>query len=426
MPTQVISREGRRIKLEVTMELADTMLGSEETIQQAVNEVGQLATGEALKRFDTDGSAQVTGAIRWKSKGQQPKNYQTPYGQVRIDRHVYQGPEGGKTYCPLEQRARIIVTATPKLAQQVSHKLAQTSSPDVEEDFRLNHGRPLARSYIQKLAQAVGSVAQAKEEEWSYEPPRLEAAVKTVSIGLDGSCMLLCEDGWREAMVGTVSLYDSQGERHHTLYLGAPPEYGKEHFLTRLEREIDRTKDHYPQATYIGLADGAESNWRFLATHSSVQILDFYHASGYLGAVAAAMYPDHLDSQTQWLEQSCHQLKHEPGAAQNLYEQMLPLAQKKGLSKTAREKLSASMTYFYNHKHQMNYADYRAKGYPIGSGVTEAACKTLIKQRLCNSGMRWKEQGAGLILSLRALVLTKGRWQQFWDKIDQYGFPIAA
>jgi hypothetical protein len=57
----------------------------------------------------------------------------------------------------------------------------------------------------------------------------------------------------------------------------------------------------------------------------------------------------------------------------------------------------------------------------IGSGVTEAACKTLVKQRLCGSGMRWKDQGAKVILSLRALVQSKGRWQQFWDKIDQYG-----
>lgn len=74
----------------------------------------------------------------------------------------------------------------------------------------------------------------------------------------------------------------------------------------------------------------------------------------------------------------------------------------------------------------MDYARCLAEHWPLGSGVTEAACKTLVKQRLCQSGMRWKEAGAGIILSLRALVLTKSRWQQFWDKIDQYGFPVAA
>jgi hypothetical protein len=58
---------------------------------------------------------------------------------------------------------------------------------------------------------------------------------------------------------------------------------------------------------------------------------------------------------------------------------------------------------------------------PIGSGVTEAACKSLVKQRLCASGMRWKTTGAKVVLSLRALTHTVGRWTRFWQKIDQFG-----
>ncbi len=64
-------------------------------------------------------------------------------------------------------------------------------------------------------------------------------------------------------------------------------------------------------------------------------------------------------------------------------------------------------------------------GCTLECGVTEAACKTVIKQRLCGSGMRWKEKGAAAILSLRALVLTSTRWNQFWNKLNQYGFSIA-
>lgn len=427
MTAQVKHIEGRRVTVEVQVELQETMLGSEQAIQEALNEAGCLLTQHALERFDTDGSKFVTGAIHWSSKGPLEKRYQTPYGEVEVKRHVYQTPRGGKTYCPLEQRARIVITATPKLAQQVSHKLAQSSSPDVAEDFAQNHGRPLARSYIQKLAQAVGSLAQAQEETTAYEVPVLEGPTTTVSVGLDGTCMLLCEGGWREAMVGTVSLYDGLGERQHTIYLGAAPEYGKERFLARLEQEVQRIRARYPEATYVGLADGAESNWRFLARHTEVQIVDFYHASGYLGAVAAAAHPDDPVQQRRWLDERCHRLKHNPGAAEPLYQEMLALEQTQtGLSKAAKEHLSASVTYFYHHRHQMHYAEWRQRHYPIGSGVTEAACKTLIKQRLCNSGMRWKQAGAELIVSLRALVLTKGRWEQFWKRIDQYGLPETA
>jgi hypothetical protein len=267
---------------------------------------------------------------------------------------------------------------------------------------------------------------QAKEEEENYELPILESKIATVGVGLDGTCMLMCDQGWREAMVGTISLYDAEGERQHTIYLGATPEYGKQKFLERLEGEIKQIKERCPDANYVGIADGAETNWKFLNQHTQTQILDFYHASGYLGAVAEVLFPNQIAEQKQWLKQSCHDLKHEEGTAQKLHAQMLGLIEQKGLSKTVKENLQSSITYYQNHHHQMNYAQYRHKNYPIGSGVTEAACKTLIKQRLCCSGMRWKEKGASIILSLRALVLTSTRWQQFWNKLNQYGFPIAA
>ena len=71
-----------------------------------------------------------------------------------------------------------------------------------------------------------------------------------------------------------------------------------------------------------------------------------------------------------------------------------------------RDKLGATITYYKNHRHQMNYISYTGQNFPIGSGVTESACKTLIKQRFCLAGMRWKQSGATGILNLRALVLT--------------------
>ena len=74
----------------------------------------------------------------------------------------------------------------------------------------------------------------------------------------------------------------------------------------------------------------------------------------------------------------------------------------------------------------MDYAARVAKSEPIGSGVTEAACKTIVKMRLCKSGAKWKEQGAAVVLSLRCLTYTPGRWEQFWAKVDRYGFPVAV
>ena len=74
----------------------------------------------------------------------------------------------------------------------------------------------------------------------------------------------------------------------------------------------------------------------------------------------------------------------------------------------------------------MDYATHITENLPIGSGVTEAACKTLVKQRLCGSGMRWKKRGASIVLSLRALVQITHQWQAFWDKVNQFGVHFQS
>ena len=425
MTAEIVSVKGDQVTLQVEVKLGGTMLEMEAGIQDALNAVGTLATREALHWFDTDGAALDIGAEKWTSRGRLPKVYQTPYGEVEVARHVYQRSKGGKTYCPMERDARIVVTSTPRFAMQVSHKFAAGSSIQVQRDLAENHGRAVARSYLQGVAEAVGGIAQAKEETWRYATHKLDRVVTSVGVGIDGTCMLMCQDGYREAMTGTLSLYGEGGERLHTVYVGATPEYGKASFYTRMAGEIQHIKALYPEATYAGIADGALCNWEFLGSHTDFQILDFYHATEYLGDVAKVAFPRNKVQREQWLKDACHNLKHKQGAASRLLKEMEALSEAPR-SKAAREKLDAAITYFSNHKHQMSYSKYRAQNLPIGSGVTEAACKTLVKQRLCNSGMRWVEKGAKIVLSLRALMLTQDRWEQFWGKINQYGFPVAA
>lgn len=425
MSARVVEVQGSQVKIELTVTLSRSMLETEAAIQGALNAAGCLASQEALRYFDTDGGPIRIGPEIWRTKGRQPKCYQTPYGEVAVERHVYQRSGGGATYCPLERDARIVITSTPRFAQQVSSKFAHGAAHDVQRDLAENHARPVAQSYLQRLSEAVGTVAQVKEADWEYALPALDAPVASIAVGLDGTCMLLCQGSWREAMVGTIALFDAQGERQHTLYVAAAPEYGKPTFLERLARELDRVRAAHPHATVLGLADGAESNWQFLTPRTTVQLIDFYHAAGYLQAAAEAAFPRDPARRQAWLQDRCHRLKHEPGFAPALLQELrdLPVA---GLTATQREGLHRATTYFYYHHPQMDYPNALAHHWPIGSGVTEAACKTVVKQRLCRSGMRWTAQGAAVVLTLRALVLTPNRWRQFWDKLDQFGFPVAV
>jgi hypothetical protein len=468
MTVELIKQTTDTLTIQITFQFNRSMLDSEGHIQNKLNEAGTLATGELLKQFDTDGSSLTIGSERFTSKGLFTKCYQTPYGDVEVQRHLYQTSKGGETFCPLEREARIILTSTPRLASQISHKMANATAVGVVEDLNINHHRTLSKNVVQRLCDAVASVVEVKEESWSYQVPEIqETEIKSIGIGLDGTCMLMCEGAYRQAMVGTIALYDGDGERQHTTYIAAAPEYGKEAFKARLTREIERTKTLYPEARRIGIADGAHDNWEFLERHTQDQVLDFYHATEYLSKVATCLFSEAIERKA-WLDDRCHELKHTPGSASAILSEMerfktaiaakepvswsLSNAKKiKGIvsnqllekakeraqadspenaSKTKKEKLdtlSVSITYFTNNigKSRMNYAEHVALNHVIGSGVTEAACKTIVKQRLCQSGMRWKDKGAKGILSLRALVKSSGRWGQFWNKINQWGFPIS-
>ena len=410
------------LTLETTFTPGASMLECERTILQALNEAGTLATACCLEHFDSDGAPISMGGVRMTSKGKVGKIYQTPYGEVPVERHVYQSSSGGETFSPLDRNARIVRDATPRFAEMCASKMACMKSTEAVDDLRRSNGRAIARSYLQNVASDVALVVWEKEALWSYEVPELPAEVATISLGIDGTCMLFCEGGYRQAMVGTIALYDTQGERLYTLYVAAAPEYGKGGFYTDMEREIRSITALYPHAQVVAVADGAEDNWNFLRKYTGGLILDFYHAAGYVADAAPALggRPAQRES---WTASTCHRLKHEPGAAADLLEEMIA-ARIEGRGGQVQEKLGKAITYFTNHLEMMDYCGYRADKLPIGSGVTEAACKVIVKERMSGSGMKWKERGAQAVLTLRALIKSGGRWDQFWDKVSQYGFEV--
>jgi hypothetical protein len=119
-------------------------------------------------------------------------------------------------------------------------------------------------------------------------------------------------------------------------------------------------------------------------------------------------------------------LKHHVGGATRLWNEMKSFDEQNEIPQAQKEKFESAITYFDNNKGKMCYAKNIKQNLPIGSGVTEAACKVIVKQRLCGSAMKWKENGAATVLRLRCLNYSSGRWNQFWDKVSQYGLPMAA
>ncbi len=416
---KIIEKDSKTIIVQLEIPISKSMIKTEESIRQALNDCGNEITKEVLSDFDTNGSSIKVKGKTYSSKGKVPKKYQTPYGEANIDRYVYQSANGGKTYCPLEKNARIIVGTTPMFAKQVSSKYSDLSAKRVQIDLENNHARHISREYIRQISEAVGLFIDSKVDKWSYAPPIESQYVKTVGIGLDGTCMYLSQDGWRLAMVGTIALYDKNCERLHTQYVASSPEYGKEKFYKLLKSNIEGIKKYYPSATYTGVADGAADNWTFLEKHTSNQTLDFFHASEYIGNVGKVVVRK-KEKRKSWFEKCCHTLKHEKNGAVEVLNKLKEYSKKEYGSKNNKV-VETAVTYFENHIHQMNYSNDIKNKLPIGSGVTEAGCKVIIKQRMCNSGMKWKDVGAKAILYLRCLNYSDGQWGQLWHKINKYG-----
>lgn len=267
----------------------------------------------------------------------------------------------------------------------------------------------------------IATICEDKEDNWSYDIDKeVLKEVDTVVVSRDGAMVPIINNGYREAMAGTISLHTNEGKRLTTIYVASAPEYGKEKFDKRMNKALEDIKTLLPDAMYVGLADGAANNWTYLNEVTELQILDYFHASEYIAKFVSAYFTDEKVGK-KWYEKTKDELRNKDNSIVDILAEMkkmlntMPL----GINRQLAEK---TVVYIENNQGKMNYAHYKRVNVPIGSGVVEAACKTLIKQRSCRAGARWTIDGLDKLLQVRQLVLTSNRWEQFWKKLDRYGF----
>jgi hypothetical protein len=405
----------------------------EQLLARQLNEIGNGTTEHLLCDYDAPGSAlKCEQGKKWTSKGTTKHVIETPYGAVGVLCHIYQTSAGGRVRVPLVERARLIGSATPRMAKMTAAKLAEMSCAAVARDLEHNHQRPISKSFAQDMGQAVAALVTTHEgqlEHW--QPKSTVEEVATIAVGVDGAHLNTRQPGWRQSMAGTLALYDRNGQRLETLYAGAgpgdtPPE-GKAVFFKRMDSLIEKLRQSYPQARVVGLSDGASDLQSYLADRCDEHLLDYHHAAEYLSKASAAFNAEGADDNEQaqaWAHQQREILRDKTGGAlevlATLRRRLGHAAALKGdlklpaMSKAQQEAVQSAETYFVNHIGSMDYAGWQQRKLPIGSGVTEAACKTLIKQRMCQSGMRWSIKASDALITLRALYLTPSHWDHFW------------
>ena len=176
---------------------------------------------------------------------------------------------------------------------------------------------------------------------------------------------------------------------------------------------------------WVAISDGGNGLEEFLRINFprvETVILDFFHVSEYLGKIGRAWHPTDEDASKAWSKKWCHELKHEGGQAvltrlRDLAGQSVPHA--------VRVRLEEAITYFENQKHRMDYPTYLAKGWQIGSGPMESACKTVIAMRMKQGGMRWGTAGADKVSHIRALFRSEnGQWDAYWTRKCPNSSPL--
>ena len=219
--------------------------------------------------------------------------------------------------------------------------------------------------------------------------------------------------GYSEASVGTLTLYDREGTPLRTVRLGRMPEPNKLTLKSEIEADFLHIIEQRPDLKVVAVADGVADNWTFLdqvaCGRRDEQVLDFYHAAEHLHAALVAAYGEGTEKCSAEFAAYRHILRHDRGGADKVIRHLRYLA-----SRFRRKpKIATEVRYFRKRRKRMDYARLAARGLPIGSGIVEAACKTLVSQRFKRSGMRWRHPGGQAILTLRALTQSD-RFDAAW------------
>lgn len=317
-------------------------------------------------------------------------------------------------------------TLTPGAEQIVClSAVVQSFALVAERNLKKMSGLDLSESTVERVAEESGErvgkklaedcvFGEPQDWEWQRDAEGKRCAyVSLDATGVPHQGPRGAKADGRMAYVGMIynarSEHDSRRVRPHQVrYLAGFYELGLP--LRQPARHVGGSRAD----RWIALTDGGSGLEPFMQRHfpQATLILDFWHASEHVSALARALHPHDEEAFQKQATGWCHQLKHEGGAALLATLEQIELT---GRTEAVREEHRLQTQYIRHNVHRMDYPTYVARGWQIGSGPVESACKTVVNMRLKGSGMRWGSPGADAICHLRALYLSEPtQWDHFW------------
>jgi hypothetical protein len=281
---------------------------------------------------------------------------------------------------------------------------------------------PVSVETARRLTEAVGRTRVALED---AEATRLGATLPMPAHGpavqqlsLDGAMVPLVGGEWAEVKtlaLGTVEQTTAAdgGTQIRTTALSYFSRLTDAETFRELARgELDR-RGTAAATEVCAVQDGAEWQQRFVDHHrpDAVRILDFPHALEHLATVGRAVFGTGTAAFSDWLGVQAHTFKH--GDPDRVLAAVRTLDLTTAVDPEAARHQAETLAYFEKRRAQIAYADFRARGYPIGSGAVESANKLVVEARLKGSGMHWDRASVSPMVCLRAL-LCSDRWITDW------------
>jgi hypothetical protein len=411
----------------------------EKDLHEIVIQVEQEALAHELSKLDLDVPVVEIEGVAYRQVIRCEETYFGSSGPIRVIRSLYSTrADSERALCPMELRAGIVEGRwTPLAAKQAIWVVAHLTPREGEELFEVMGNMKPSKSSLDRLPKQLSSKWEEDRERFEEELRNQEVVPEeavTVAMSLDGVLVPMIDGerkekrtqaakegkktsgsaGYSEASCGTVSFYDKDGELLSTIRLGRMPEKKKQTLKSMLTVEVLNALDERPDLQLIKMADGAKDNWTFLSNPKILplgeEVADFYHASEHLyDAFCAAYGDDNPKAKAQW-EKYRHILRHETNGIQKVIRTLSHLKKKHPKSK----KIATELNYFRKNRKRMNYASLKERNLPIGTGIVEAACKTLVTARMKRSGMRWRHIGGQAILTFRSLVQSD-RFEHAWE-----------
>lgn len=429
-------------------------------IQQAVAAAGGAAFDAYLKAKEEPKDLIVVEGETFRFKQYSRKSFVGLWGKQTVPRKLFQNADDTKSFCPMDEAwgmsgEYLTMEVREAAAYACAHMTPEEASTLFEKSALFHpHPTQLKRALV-RIVECIEPHREQMDGEIRQAEPAL-ADTRVLVASMDGVNVLLDEPGekrgrpaerpkgagehagktsYKNAMVGAISFYgevpegEKRPERLATRYVSHMPEDRAPTFKARFEAEVETASAQCPShITKVVLCDGARGIWNYIEGQPHFEdfekLIDYWHAAEHLSLAAEALFGKGSKEAAQWYERYAKKLKEEDRGVQRLLDSIAYYAKTRSLPPGRRKDLDVQRTFFARNKHRMDYAGFRRRGLPIGSGPVEAACKSLVKNRLCRSGMRWSRQGGQRILDLRTYVKSN-RWDAFWCRYQSIRLRAA-